>query len=101
MSVVVAMSVVVTMIVAAILVARCHYSCNRVSELLDSCLESCFRSLGSVILDIHGLMLERNLEVLHTLLECDVLLNLVYAVLAVEVHAEGHFLDFCFLLRAC
>ena len=93
--------VAVTVIVAAVLMTWLYNSCYRIAELLDCSLESSLRGLRCIILYIDSLVLKRNLEILHTLLECDVLLNLVYAVLAVEMYAEGNFLYFAFLLWAC
>ena len=42
MSVVVVMTVIMAMIVAAVLVTRSHYTCYRIAKFLDSRLESCF-----------------------------------------------------------
>ena len=39
--VVMTMTVIMTMIVAAVLVTRSHYTCYRIAKFLDSRLESC------------------------------------------------------------
>ena len=93
--------VAVTVIVAAVLMTWLYNSCDRIAELLDCSLESSLRGLRCIILYIDSLVLKRNLEILHTLLECNILLNLVHAVLTVEMYAEGNLFEFCLLSWAC
>ncbi len=71
---------------------------DRISELLDCRLESLFGSLGSVILDRYGLVLEGDIKSLYTFFESDVLFNLLYAVRTVEMDIENDFLDLALLL---
>jgi hypothetical protein len=86
---------------AAVLMAWFHHTSHRVAQLLDSRLQSLFRGLCCVIFDIYCLVFKRNLEVLDSFLESNVLLYLVDTVLAMEMYTEGYFLDICLLLRAC
>lgn len=98
MSVVMAMVVVMMFMVMFSLLSWLENSCYRISEFFDGSLESCLRSLGSIILESHCPVLKSNLEILYTLLERYVLTDLLCAVLAIELNYECNFLDFAFLL---
>ncbi len=89
------MMVVVLMIMMMMLMLSVS---NRIAELLDSRLEGSLGSFCSIILDRDGLVFKRNFESLYALLKSDVLLNLLNAVLAMEVYIECHFLNLALLL---
>ena len=78
-----------------------HLSGNRITKFLDRLLESLLRSLGSIILYIYDLVFKAYVEILDSLLECDVLLNLLHTVCAVKMYAEGDLLKLCLLSRSC
>ena len=93
----------VRMVVAMIMwlamcVAALTLSAYRIAKLLDSCLKLVLGSLRCIILDRNRLVVKTYMKVLHAFLERDILLNLLHAVLAVEVYVEGNFLELFLLL---
>ena len=96
-TVVVAFVAVALVAVVVAAVARCRHL---VAELLHCSCKSLLRCLGRVELDVDCSLLERDLEVLHSLLESEVLVYFLYAVLAVEIYSPGHFLEFGLRLLA-
>ena len=58
MCMVMSMAVSMTMIVAAVLMTRSHYTCYRIAKFLDSCLESSLRSLGCIVLNVNCLVVK-------------------------------------------
>ena len=96
-TVVVAFVAVALVAVVVAAVARCRHL---VAELLHCSCKSLLRCLGRVVLDVDCSLLERDLEVLHSLLESEVLVYFLYAVLAVEIYSPGHFLEFGLRLLA-
>ena len=89
---------IVSVVMVFSLLTWLELSAYRIAEFLDSSLESFLRSLGSIIFESYSLIVKRYLEILHSLLKSDILLHLLHAVLAVEMHKESDFLYFAFLL---
>lgn len=85
-------------VVMIMLMARSNSSAYRITKLFDSGLESRLRSLGCIILYSNRLVLKRDLEILHAFLKSDVFLDLLHAVLTMEMNGEYDLLDFAFLL---
>ena len=84
--------------VVAMVMAALTLSAYRIAKLLDSCLKLVLGSLRCIVLDRNCLIVKTYMKVLHAFLERDVLLNLLHAVLAVEMYIEGNFLKLSLLL---